>query len=408
MVIGLTAAMLISLGLGFTGMWYDSKRTKDNYFTSENNIRSKLLGNQEFNNYLHDAYALGYIDPATYGEAASAYRKAVNGVELSKGETKTLTNLYNQLYDNDSTFRQNWDNAYKNLSNEDKLKWLDGAMGNGSGLSVTIPGPAYLDTSFDNYQKKVEPVKFYTNKELAKMYNLDFDFDNILADYKKAGEAKVEYAKFVSEVAKNMSERENEKNTVAYLDAIRNNKGQAINKGMTSGAQAAADILATSTAIANKSQSELETGLNRNQIITPSLLENAQAALSATDVYNNLAKNLGNTANLLYENDRARYGADVTANANFFAADENLRATRAAANQIMGAAYNAARAQNNAAYGGVNDPYWVFQNILLPKNNGNVDLAVRDYLMGTYNQNNSGYNALSKQGALYDSIYQNR
>ena len=73
MVIGLTAAMLISLGLGFTGMWYDSKRTKDNYFTSENNIRSKLLGNQEFINQLSMTKPNFFVH--MYNEIKALYHK---------------------------------------------------------------------------------------------------------------------------------------------------------------------------------------------------------------------------------------------------------------------------------------------------------------------------------------------
>ena len=358
------------------------------------------LSSQQLETYLQDAYALGYINRTSYGQALSSYNKIKNGQELSRKEYKSLTKLYNDLYANDSTFRENWNRTYSGLSNEEKLKWLDGASSSG----VTIPSPAYLDTSFETYQREVEPVKLYSNKELAELYDLDFNFDNILADYKKAGDAKVNYAKYVSDVAKNMGERNNTQSVTDYLTAIRNTKSEAINKGVTTGARAAAEMVATKEALQNKALQEYQTAQTRTQATAGALLERAQAPLMATQVYNDLAKNLGNTSSTLYANDSARYGADLLANANFYAADEALRAERMAANQIMGAVANNAKAQYNANFGGLNDVDWLFKNVYLPANNNNADAAVQELLNSTYSQNTGYDTRMSKWGIAYDKL----
>lgn len=398
--IGVIVAAVAAAASAYAGIDTVRKnKNEDKYYRSQIQLYSKL-DSQQLETYLQDAYALGYIDRNTYGEALSSYNKLNNGQDLSVKEYKSLTRLYNDLYNNDATFRENWNDTYKNMSNEEKLKWLDGASSSGS----TIPSPAYLDTSFETYQREVEPVKLYTNQELAELYDLDFNFDNILADYEKAGDAKVKYSKYVSDVAKNMGERNNTQSTTDYLTAIRNTKSEAINKGITTGARAAAEMVATKEALQNKALQEYQTAQTRTQATAGALLERAQAPLMATQVYNDLAKNLGNTSSTLYANDSARYGADLLANANFYAADEALRAERMAANQIMGAIANNAQAQYNANFGGLNDVDWLFKNVYLPANNNNVDNAVQELLNSTYTQNTGYDTRMSKWGIAYDKL----
>jgi hypothetical protein len=401
----LVAAALAAAGLVSAGEKYVEKKNNalnqidHDYVASESKIR-EALKSQSFDDYIQDAYSLGFIDSAVHRDALDAYNKVINKEELDKKDKQALTSLYNELYQNDATFRENWNTAYSRLSNEDKLKWIDGA----TAVNATIPSPAYLDTSFDTYKRDVEPVKIYSNKELAELYNLDFDYENILADYKKAGEAKVDYAKYVSEVAKQMTEQQNGRNVVSYLDAIRANKGEAINKGMTSGAQAAADVNATREAIANKVQSELETGQVRNKSTAQALLENSQAALNATDVYNNLAQVLGNTSVSLYASDSARYGADMLANAGLYGADQNLRGARMAANDLMSAIYSNYAAQGRNVSDGVNNVNWLFKNVYLPANNYNVDSALYDYKRNAWTQNYGYESSATKQGNLNNAI----
>lgn len=398
-IAGAIAAGVAGTGVG-VGVTLTNDAVDKKYREAENQIYKKL-GSQTFEDYINDAAALGFIDPFIYSDAIKSYNKIRRGESLDNSDKKALTDLYNTLYANDQTFRENWNNTYSNFTNEEKLKWLDSAMS--SGMTTTIPSPAYLDTSFDTYQKEVAPVKLYSNKELAELYDIDFNIDNILADYKAAGEAKVKYADYVSDVAKNMGERDYNKTQVDYLTAIRNTKSEAINKGMTAGAKAASEIAATREAIQNKALSEMQLAQTRTESTAAALLENARANLNATSMYTNLAKGLGNVGMTLYDNDVQRYNADTLANANFFSSDANLRAARQAANMQMAGQYNLAKAQYNNSYGGQNDLKWLFENIYLPANNGDVDRAVREIIDSTWMQDTGYASPITKQANLLNN-----
>ena len=316
---------------------------------------------KEFSAYLRDATALGYIDPQTNKAALAAYTKLRS---------------YNFDYN--------------------KLKIINGA----STLNATIPAPAYLDTSFDRYQKEVAPLKLYSNKELAELYDLDYDYNNILKDYEAGAQADVDYSNYVSNLAGFLGERDNVTNMTSYLDSIRNVKSEAINKGISNGARAAAEVLANKEAIQNKTQANQEVALNRFELMNDSLLNRAEAALNATDVYNDLAKNLWNTGATLYANDVNRRGQDLLTNANILSADENLRSNRQAQNNLMASMYNNYSAQNRAANGGVNNTDWLFHNVYMPAADGNLRVALSNFIGDQYSQQTRAEDTSAKWGMM--------
>ena len=114
---------------------------------------SKSVSTKQFEAYLRDAMALGYIDGNTNKNALSAYTKLRNNnydfSKIDKSEAQAVTNLYNQLYNNDAGFKSLWNNQYSKMTDDEKLRFIDGA----STAGATIPGPAYLDTSFKRYQR---------------------------------------------------------------------------------------------------------------------------------------------------------------------------------------------------------------------------------------------------------------
>ena len=154
------------------------------------------------------------------------------------------------------------------MSDDEKLKFIDGA----STMGVTVPAPAYLDTSFERYQREVEPLKLYSNQELADLYNLDYNFENIKKDYDAVAQANVDYTNWLSDLNKNVGERDNVTNRTSYLDAIRNNKNQAVINGMTTGARAAGELLANREAIQNKVNANAKSATNRFQTENEALL----------------------------------------------------------------------------------------------------------------------------------------
>ena len=109
------------------------------------------------------------------------------------------------------------------------MRYLAGA----NNTAVPIPAPNYFDTNIKNYQKEVEPLKFYTNKELADIYNIDYDYDSIKKDLDNAAEAEVAYRNWQSNLLANAAERNNTQAVTDYLDAIRKTKSDAVISGIS-------------------------------------------------------------------------------------------------------------------------------------------------------------------------------
>lgn len=407
----ITAALvmgLIGAGMLGTGIYLQNDKNSKynpNSIPSYNKARQKLMqhskttSTKEFEDYLRDASYLGYLNGDTHKNAMKAYSKLksydYDVGKLSNKERESLINMYDQLYKGDDNFRNEINKYYANLTDADKMAFLDNVISS----SASVPAPAYLDTSFDNYQREVAPLKLWTNKELADYMNIDFDFDNILKDYEKAAQAKVDYSTWLSDLAANNSEREDAYNQTSYLDAIRNVKSDAIIKGMSNGARAAAEVVANKEAIKNKVSEQQKAATQRFETMNDSLLERAQAAINTRDTYQSLAKDLGTNVDTLYNNDVARRGQDLLTNANLYAADETLRSNRMAQNNLMAAMYNAASAQSKAAANSKEDPLWYFKNISMPANDYDFGKAINDYIDLGYTQATGYQDVFNKWGA---------
>ena len=405
--IGLGVAGVMSINHGIKLMKDEARdevRNTINKVANNAGIKSFQWNNQtdrEFTGYMRDAITLGYIDKQTGAEALNIYNKLrANNWDTSKlgfGECNTLTKFYNDLYEKYPDFKTTWDKTYSNLTDDEKLKFLSGA----GTVGATIPAPAYLDTSFDKYQREVAPLKLYSNKELAELYDLDYDFNSILKDYETGAQANVNYQQYLSDMLANVGERDNVTNETSYLDSIRNVKSQAINKGISNGARAAAEVLANKTAIENKAAAEHDVATQRFELMDDALLNKAQAAINATKVYDDLAKNLWNTGATLYANDVNRRGQDLLTNANILSADENLRSNRQAQNNLMAAMHNNYSAQNRQYTDAINEPYNYFKNISMPANDNNFNAALDDYIRLAYTQNTGYLDNAAKWGSAW-------
>ena len=407
----ITAALIMGLigaGMAGTGAYLQTAKNSKynpNGIPSYNKARQKLMqhskttSTKEFEDYLRDASYLGYLNGDTHKDAMKAYSKLksydYDVGKLRNKERESLINMYDQLYKGDDNFRNEINKYYANLTDADKMAFLDNVISS----SASVPAPAYLDTSFDNYQREVAPLKLWTNKELADYMNIDFDFDNILKDYEKAAQAKVDYSTWLSDLAANNSEREDAYNQTSYLDAIRNVKSDAIIKGMSNGARAAAEVVANKEAIKNKVSEQQKAATQRFETMNDSLLERAQAAINTRDTYQSLAKDLGTNVDALYNNDVARRGQDLLTNANLYAADETLRSNRMAQNNLMAAMYNAASVQSKATANSKEDPLWYFKNISMPANDYDFGKAINDYIDLGYTQSTRYQDIFNKWGA---------
>lgn len=253
-----------------------------------------------------------------------------------------------------------------------------------------VARPIYEDVDFANYQREVKPVKLWTGQELADLHNIDYN-PNTYYDLIKAGtEAQVDLANYKSAQMNNASMVDDTAKRVSYLDAIRNNKAEAIANGATLGARAANELLSNVNSINEYATNQKAVADERFKTVDEPLLNDAQAKLTARSYFDQLAQTLSGHSMQLYQNDTDRFGQDWLSNAEFYTADQNLRGQRAYANASMLASQAQANATINAANAAMkaqSDEYaWVFDRFL-GANKGNVDAAVNDmdqYLFNRY------------------------
>lgn len=266
-----------------------------------------------------------------------------------------------------------------------------------------VAAPNYMDTSFANYQREVDPVKLWTGQELADLHNIDYNPDNYYDLIKRGTVAEVDRANFESALMNEASMINDTANVTSYLDNIRNTKAEAISTGATAGAQAAAEVLSNKEAINNYAQNQAAVADARYGAVEKALLADANAKVSAREYFNNLANTLGQDILTLYANDTDRFGQDMLSNAEFYTADEALRGQRIRSNADMWAAQatansaiNASRVQADAT---TNEYAWVF-NAMLNKHDGNFNNAKRDF----QRYMNSRYTGYTNYMDLYENV----
>lgn len=266
-----------------------------------------------------------------------------------------------------------------------------------------VAAPNYMDTSFANYQREVDPVKLWTGQELADLHNIDYNPDNYYDLIKRGTVAEVDRANFESALMNEASMVNDTANVTSYLDNIRNTKAEAISTGATAGAQAAAEILSNKEAINNYAQNQAAVADARYGAVENALLADANAKVSAREYFNNLANTLGQDILTLYANDTDRFGQDMLSNAEFYTADEALRGQRIRSNADMWAAQatansaiNASRVQADAT---TNEYAWVF-NAMLNKYDGDFNSAKRDF----QRYMNSRYTGYTNYMDLYENV----
>lgn len=230
-----------------------------------------------------------------------------------------------------------------------------------------VPRPTYYNVNSvtDDNLKDVRPMYLPTGQELADYNGINYDPNYYYDLIKQGTEAAVNYADFQNKVTNNNSMLQDTVTNNSYLDSIRSAKQDAIAKGATAGARAANELLATSDAMGNYSNTQMKSADTQMQNISKPLLQDAQAQLTARDYFNKLAQNLMTSGLTFYDSDATRYGAEWDRNATLYQGNNALRAGYDTANAMMNAAYNQNQATVNAARSGLNsmaNQYaWLFE-----------------------------------------------
>lgn len=285
--------------------------------------------------------------------------------------------LWDLFFTKESTYKE-IDQLFKDIIADEpqnkidlkKLSTLEGleSLNNISDIK-DMPAPDYLDTTKTAELKNVDPIKWWSGQELADLHNLNFDPNYYYDLIKQGTEANEDLAHYTSNQLNNGSLTDDTAQITSYLDAIRNNRAEAIANGATAGAQAANELLSNLNAFNTYDTTQRDLFSNRFNTVNEQLLEDASAGVTAREYFDTLAKALADDSMGLYSNDAERYGADWAANAARYVADQNVLGARILANANMNAAYTAGQAYIDSARTKANtdknEYLWLFKNNLI-------------------------------------------
>lgn len=374
-IAGIAAALYGTHAIGTAGTRGASRKDTDKvYSTYLNNLEKAGITNLSTKDALDHLRALNYISVDEHKEALAAYEKyekqyADKGpdvwytINTKSKDFQALQKMYEKLNEHSNVFA----NAARMTSDELKgtiKDYFDKSLGNIHDAAA----PSYFDTTFDNEIKEAKPMHLMTGQEMADLHGLDYNPDTYYDLIKQGTEANVKYTDYLSRQMNEASMYEDTKNVNTYLDAIRNNKAEALASGATAGARAAQEVLANQAAITSYADKQANVANQRYDTVSQALIEDAQAKLTARDYFNSLAQSLATDAVTLYSNDSQRYAAEQAMYANIFDANEYLRQERIKANGAMEGDYASAQASINAAKQGLSDRQselgWIYDRLL--------------------------------------------
>lgn len=418
---GLIIAAIIAGGLSvYGGARYASGEITDaNYDSIRKSLDDSNLKDLDVHRIVGDMYNQGLLTPDEYkkaipilnnyedqfGDKASGWKNFWGRLSHQIGSNRQADELFSKIYQ-----------QLPQYLNRDQIKSVNEILDGFYSAVPNIPGapaPNYLDTNPANVVadlKDVEPVKMWSNAELAAYHGMNYDPNSYYDLVKNKTSAALANAEYQSDQMNEAAMIGDSKVTASYLDSIRNNRAEAIASGATEGARAAADLLAMNQKNDAYTQNQGQLAQNRFNAVDQYIRQDAEARLTARNQYESLAKNLFQDSALLYANDTSRFGQDWLSNAERYTADTNLLGNRIKANYDMSGAYAQAQASVNAARSAATqeaDEYaWVF-NRFLDRNGytGNGTAAddnafykaraeMSDYISSRYTGQTSNYDYL--------------
>lgn len=401
----ITAAILAGLGLATVPTIEGIKRIDANaetrnYWNQLQQIKSAKDIKVSDRRMLDQIVTMGFVDTKEYGTAIDRFSHYTEAYEKSSAAAsgKSFSEYLNSIGRTDKTARQVGE-LYRILINEaprlydgsvDVQDAINGLIKN-TPLAPLAPAPKLFN--LDNYNPvdlPVDPVRMWTGQELANLHGIDYNFDNYYDLMKQGSQAQVALKAYENQQANVLGALQDEDTRVSYLDAIRNNRTKAMNKGISAGQRAANELLSMQDAMNQYSVNQSDIVNKQMSNVEPAINNDAYIKRTAQEYYQNLVHNMGGLSNNLYTVDNNRYGSDVTSAADIYASSLGTRGQALQANAAMRGKQQEANAQINAINQGLQSQYndfaWIYNNALVA-NGGNKSLAAADfydYLQSAY------------------------
>lgn len=384
-------AGLVGSAIGGATGW-NAAKVKQSYNDVRNTLNNTALADWKVEDVLSNMYSAGAINNADYKKYMNTIQtlddkdgKGFTSAGLGGKKTQALMELYGKVQDYIPEIRKTMWDVTANLPDDARNAFVKGLP--------KIGGPAapkYFDTNFEGYQRDIEPRKLWTAQELAEHHDLDYNLDNIYDKIKAGTKAQLDTRRFESDQILTGALGNQGAQDAAYLNQIRDIRGEALQKGATLGAIKANELLANLNKQAGNVQKIGAAQAERFKNVNDAMRMDADAYRMAAQEYEQMGRQFAGTSQYLYANDAERFANDWLANAKLFAGDQNYRGNLHAANANMYNAYVQAAAQasaaNTMAQQGTNDLKAVY-DILLNKNKFNVENTSRDFEKWILNQN---------------------
>lgn len=388
--------------------------TKDSFNQMQTAFKNNGLDGVTFEQLIAEAYNQGYITKDQYKKYKPIATDAANIVDYYKDQA-SHDDVWDFITDYTSnvagTFSKKYGKTgqeFYNLMTEFAPRFIkERTNGNITGESIanamlsgtpnyTVTAPNYLDLPDLPELQDVDLVKRWTGPELAELHEIPYDIAEYYDALKQGNEAAVDYARYQNAQANEASMFGDTENQANYLDSIRNTRADAIANGATLGAKYANELLANKEAISNYSGAQQDVASQAMSVLESPINADARTMTSTREYFDKLALNIEDVINQLYYNDTVRFGQDWLNNATRYRSgiDEYGNILNANANMYANyvqnkAAADAANARNRAQ---ADDYAFLFDNVLMPRNNYNPNAAYYD-MVDYLTKNQTGYNA---------------
>lgn len=394
-----SAAIGATAGVAFANMPQAAK-TDATYDQMKASFKKYGLEDVDWTQIINEAYTNGnlskadkdrFMKVAAYANEIEAYyedQAHTDGVLDWIGDRfQNVATVFQDKYgkDGEDFFKFMWQNAENYVKDKthgqitgDSIAqaWMSGSP------DYSINSPDYLADPGEYQIKDVEPVKRWTGPELAAFHDIPYDVAEYYDILKEGTAAAVKHAEYQNAQANEASMFQDTALHSNYLDSIRDTRAEAISKGATAGAKYANELLLNKENISNYANNQLAVAQQSVDNLADPLYQDAYARTTTRNYFDSLAMNLEDVINQLYYNDSVRFGQDWLNEATRYSAQQNLRGQVAGANANMYANYMANKAAvdaaNNSKYAQANDYAFLYDNILLPKNNYNATKAYYD------------------------------